>query len=59
MMILELPINEMINRLETATQQLDDISEIKKNLSITKTLREIVELEKKQNRAARYYTNKR
>lgn len=58
MMILELPINEMINRLETATQQLDDISEIKKNLSITKTLRDIVELEKQQNRAARY-TNKR
>ena len=55
MMILELPINEMINRLETATQQLDDITEIKKNLSITKTLREIVELEKQQNRAARYY----
>lgn len=57
MMILELPINEMIDRLEAATQQLDDVTEIKKNLSITKTLREIIELEKKQNRAARY--NKR
>lgn len=57
MMILELPIQEMINRLETATQYLDDINEIKKNLLITKTLREIIEIEKQQNRAARY--NKR
>lgn len=54
MMILELPIQDMIERIEAASQYIDDVSEIKKNLAITKTLREIIELEKKQHRAARY-----